>query len=90
MLRIGILLALLAIAGCGLEGLFPWDDTCYDCRTVCAGTSGVRLDNCLAACSGCQGRSGCFEALEGSFQDMQNSLAQWVRVDCEGVLPERG
>ncbi|HOX42191.1 MAG TPA: hypothetical protein PK668_01275 [Myxococcota bacterium] len=78
------LLAGLTQAGCGfdldLSGL--WDDTCYDCRTVCQGTLDEELNDCLAACSQCQGSSECFTLLDGRFVGMQNSLPDWTAVDC--------
>ncbi len=82
-LLLGLALAFTQ-AGCGfdfgLEGL--WDDRCYDCRTVCEGTAEEALNDCLAACSQCQGSSECFKLLDGRFAGMQNEPSDWVQVDC--------
>ncbi|NMB76604.1 MAG: hypothetical protein GYA21_15930 [Myxococcales bacterium] len=72
--------------GCGLDLLLgPYDDTCYDCRTVCAGTQGDTLDQCLAACVECQGHSQCFENIEWAFDGMTKAKQEWTEVDCSFV-----
>jgi hypothetical protein len=82
----GVLVLLVGLTqpGCGfdfgLDGI--WDDSCYDCRTVCEGTVDEVLNDCLAACSQCQGSSECFSLLDGRFAGMQNGSAEWTEVDC--------
>ena len=62
-----------------------YDDTCFNCQTVCDGTSGSDLDNCLAACVECQGYSFCFECLEGRFEGMLLALHDWSMIDCQDL-----
>lgn len=83
----GCLLVALMFGGCaGQLGLLgEYDDTCFDCRTVCDGTKGDYLDGCLAACVECQGYSKCFSWLEGEFQGMTGKLEDWVPVDCKDL-----
>jgi hypothetical protein len=85
LLSLGLtLLAGLSQAGCGLDFGFDdaWDDCCYDCRTVCDGTSGEVQNSCLASCSLCQGASECFARLEGRFEGMRHTPEEWQPVDC--------
>ncbi len=89
--RIGLVVAVVAavavaVGGCGaLDWPGILDDTCYDCRTVCEGTEGDVLDDCLASCSECQGYSTCFSALDGTFEGQTLSQVQWDQVDCAEV-----
>jgi hypothetical protein len=85
-----MLLSLLTLSislhGCGLDFLLgPYDDTCYDCRTVCDGTEGDVLDQCLAACVECQGHSSCFSNIEWAFEGMKKPKSEWTEVDCKQV-----
>jgi hypothetical protein len=75
------------LGGCGFELDWPgiWDETCYDCRSVCEGTEGQARDDCLAGCSECQGRGTCFAILDGQFDGMTRSMSQWEAVDCDEV-----
>jgi len=76
-------LVLLA-SGCGLGFLLgDYDDTCYDCRTVCEGAQGDALDGCLASCVECQGHSECFESMEWGFEGMTNDIDEWTPIDCD-------
>jgi hypothetical protein len=75
-----------AAAGCGVWDIpGVWDETCYDCRTVCEGTQDDVLDDCLASCSECQGHSACFAALDGQFEGQILSIVEWDAVDCAEV-----
>jgi len=90
-IRLGLVVAVAvfvagAQVGCGaLDWPGIWDGTCYDCRTVCEGTSGGVLDDCLASCSECQGHSVCFAALDGQFEGQILSMPEWDAVDCAEV-----
>jgi hypothetical protein len=74
-----LLLLMPMLAGCGTDSGDPgdWDDTCYNCRTVCAGCSGEFLDTCLAKCVDCQGYSDCFGWMEGKYDGMTRSMRDW-------------
>lgn len=88
LLVLGLLLILLGAWACGALGLdwgYLWDDTCYDCRTVCEGTQGTDRDDCLSACNDCQGSSKCFSLLDGDFEGQTKSLPEWEQVDCSDV-----
>jgi hypothetical protein len=82
------LFALFAVAlmflGCGADTGDPgdWDDTCYDCRTVCEGCAGGLLDECLAKCVDCQGYSDCFAWMESRYEGMSQAMHDWTFVDC--------
>jgi hypothetical protein len=82
-----ITLAMLTSVGCGLglDWFENYDDTCYDCRTVCDGTSGDEMDACLASCSVCQGYSACFDEMEWNFDGMTRAESEWEEVDCQDV-----
>jgi hypothetical protein len=85
MKKLFILFAMaLSLSGCGADTGDPgdWDDTCYDCRTVCEGCSGELLDECLAKCVDCQGYSDCFAWMEGRYPGMSQTMRDWTFVDC--------
>ena len=75
----------LVAGGCGAldSGAYEEDDTCFDCRTVCEGTSGDAMEACLAQCVECEGYSGCFAWMEGRFDGMALSMSEWTEVDCD-------
>jgi hypothetical protein len=62
-----------------------WDDTCYDCRSVCEGCSGELLDDCLAKCVDCQGYSDCFAWMEGRYKGMNQPMRDWTFVSCDNL-----
>ncbi len=82
-----LLFTALIFSGCGVDMGDPgdWDDTCYDCRTVCEGCSGELLDTCLAKCVDCQGYSDCFAWMEGRYEGMSQSVRDWTFVDCDNL-----
>jgi hypothetical protein len=79
------LLAGLILTGCGTELDLPglWDNSCYDCRTVCEGTQDDTRDDCLQECDACQGHSECFHELADQYQGMRLDLADWRPINCE-------
>ncbi len=79
-----LLLLAFALSACGAaaDGAGDYDDTCFDCRTVCEGAEGDELDFCLGNCSECQGYSDCFAWLEYRFDGMQMPFSEWQIVDC--------
>lgn len=85
---LSLILGGIAVAGCGMVmGLNGnYDDTCYDCRSVCEGTSSSVMDSCLSECVDCQGFSKCFTGMDGKFEGMKLSRADWKQVDCQALL----
>ena len=83
-----LLLLPLILAGCADSTLSEWDDTCFNCQTVCSGASGEEMDLCLTNCVYCQGSSSCFAAMEGQYEGMALSMSDWLLVDCD-LLDER-
>jgi hypothetical protein len=80
-------ISLAVAAGCGASDaeLGEWDDTCYDCRTVCEGVKTDAMDGCLAKCVECQGYSECFARMEGRYRGMLLLMRDWTRVNCEDL-----
>jgi hypothetical protein len=74
----------LLVHGCGpaADDRGYFDDTCFDCRTVCDGTTGDTFDACLIACVDCQGYSHCFRDLEDRFDDLQLTFQEWTATEC--------
>ncbi len=89
LLPLGLFVSLMVLVpGCGALGFdwgYMWDDTCYDCRTVCQGTQGTDRDDCLSACHDCQGYSVCFSLLDGDFEGQTLSETEWDQVDCSDI-----
>ncbi len=83
-----VFLLLLNLAGCGDSGLSEWDDTCFNCQSVCSGAAGEEMDLCLTNCVYCQGSSSCFAAMEGQYEGMALLMSEWDLVDCD-LLDER-
>jgi hypothetical protein len=88
MKKLFLLLAIaLMLPACGADmgEAGDWDDTCYDCRTVCEGCFGELLDDCLAKCVDCQGYSDCFAWMEGRYEGMSQAMLEWTFVDCDNL-----
>ena len=88
--RLVVLTILLAIisftwACASLDWSGAWDETCYDCRTVCEGTQGIDRDDCLSSCHDCQGYLLCFALLEWQFDGQTLAASDWDQVDCNDV-----
>ena len=85
-IAVGVMLlagAVLPGCGVGLDVPGPWDNSCFDCRTVCDGTQDETRDQCLEECDLCQGRSECFEELSDRYQGMRLVMAEWRPINCE-------
>jgi len=59
-----------------------WDDTCYDCITVCEGTADIAASECAAKCLVCQGYSDCFAWMDGHYDGMSNAMKNWDSIQC--------
>jgi hypothetical protein len=77
----------LNVAACGADASGPgdWDDTCYNCQSVCDGTTENVLDECLAKCVECQGYSDCFGWMDGHYSGMNLIMRDWTPFACEDL-----
>ncbi|MBW1808759.1 MAG: hypothetical protein JRJ87_11245 [Deltaproteobacteria bacterium] len=77
----------MSLGACGADTSGPgeWDDTCYNCQSVCDGTTEIALDECLVKCVECQGYSDCFGWMDGHYSGMSLLMRDWMIIACEDL-----
>lgn len=80
-----MLLFSLVFVSCGGDEGNPgdFDNTCYDCESVCEGTTGDVADECTTKCDECQGYSDCFGWMDAHYEGMTSEMKDWTATGCE-------